>query len=447
MRALLLPAVAVAMFAAVACGGGSASVVPAIVDARAERDVGADGAARLSSTITVHFASDVHAAGGDVPFVSHFELAVPGPSGPAERVLLKSAKLDGKTVTLAVDRVLPQGTTLKITRSAFPGNAGGDLQVDVASNFTPAAVIRATKALRPTDPDVVADPVTAPVKPEDRDPAVQRQALKTLLQQHNAPAEVVDTALSRYDQMSVDIVPSPKMRAALAALTGTFTEPAITSLLTGDNCTGKPASLIAFQPPPDAPQLMARVTYAIGGQRILSIDPALESDRIEHIMPLLAHEAIHCDRQDSRSEEVAAVAFETFLYLQLIAADPTVVHTGTLAAREMNIDAIAFINSGRRYPESVGILPSPGVLRVLPGSDSKFGSFGELVAAAYPDVDAGSSPDETTAAAYVARLAKIVNIAPQSPFNIKYLDELLGLAMDANTIQQAIAALTAVPAD
>jgi hypothetical protein len=447
MRVLLVLTVAVAMFVAVACGGGSASVVPAIVDARAERDVGADGAAHLSSTITVHFASDVHAAGGNVPFASHFELAVPGPSGLAERVLLQTAKLDGKTVTLTVDRVLPQGTTLKIARSAFPGSAG-DLQVDVASNFTPAAVILATKALQPTDPDVVpANPVSAPVKPEDRDPAVQRQALKTLLQQHNAPAEVVDTALSRYDQMSVDIVPSPKMRAALAALTGTFAEPATTSLLTGDNCTGKPASLIAFQPPPDAPQLMARVTYAIGGQRILSIDPALESDRIEHIMPLLAHEAIHCDRQDSRSEEVAAVAFETFLYLQLIAADPTVVHTGTLAAREMNINSIAFINSGRRYPESVGILPSPGVSRVLPGSDSKFGSFGELVAAAYPDVAAGSSPDEATAVAYVARLAKIVNMAPQSPFNIKYLDELLGLAMDANTLQQAIAALTAVPAD
>ena len=446
MRAPLAALAAVAVVGVVACGAPAASA-PALVDARAERDVGSDGAARLSSTITVHFASDVHPVSGRVPFASHFELSVPSLKGGAERVLVQTATASGRVVTLTVDRVLPQGTTLKVARSAFVPNAEGELQVEVATGFTVASAVLATKAVRFTDPSVVADPVTAPLKPEDRDPAVQRQALKSLLQKRAASAEVADAALARYDQMSAEIVPSPKMRAALAALTGTFAEPAISSLLGGDNCTGGPASLIAFQTPPEAPELMARVTYAIGGPRILSISPALESDRIEHIMPLLAHEAIHCDRTDSRSEEAASLAFETFLYLQLIAADPSVVHTGTVAAREMNVDALAFINSGRRYPESVGILPSPGVQRALPGTDSKFGSFGELVAAAYPGVDTATSPDESTAVAYVARLAKVANVAPQSPFNIRYLDELLGQAMDPNVLQRAIAALAAVPVD
>lgn len=448
MRGWLAGLVLAVALGTAACGGSKPASIPNATDARADRDVSQDGAAKSSMTVTVQFDAAVHAAGGKVPFASHFELSVPTIQGGNDRVFVKSAGIDGQTVMLAVDRILPTGTKLTIGKSAFDEHATGDMTVDVASAFSPVMAILAVKAVLPTDPDIVpAKPVIPPVKPEDKDAAAQRQVLKSMLQQHGAPSDVINQALSRFDAVSTEIVPSPKMRAAIAALTGTFAEPAIDSLLTSNNCTGKPASLIAFQVPPDAEEFIGRVTYAIGGQRVVSINPKLEGERLDRIMPILAHEAIHCDKSDTKTEEAAAVAFETFLYVQLLSSDPTLAHGGTAMSHEQNVNAIAFINSGRRYPESVGILPSPGVARVLPGSDSKYGSFGELVVAAYSTADSAVPQDETTAVAYVARLAKAANLAPQSPFNIRFLDELLGAAMDPKQLQQAISALSAVPAD
>lgn len=447
MRPLLAVAVAAIVTLAAACGSGSPQTVPRLIDAHAERDVGSDGAARLTSTVTVHFAVDVRPAGGNVPFASHFEFSVPNAKGGADRVLVKSATFQGQTVTLAVGAVLPAGTKLQIDNSAFVSGASGQLEVDVSSSFTPATAALATTALTFTDPSLVADPVTPPVTAADRDPAVQRQALQLMLQKDGATQSVIDAALARFDQLPASIVPSPKARAAIAGLTGTFAEPAIDSLLTNNNCTGKPAALVAFQLPPDAPDLLARTTYTPDGARVISLNPLLESDRIEHLMPLIAHESIHCDRLDGLNEEVAAVGFETYLYMQLISVDPSIVHTGTVAAREMNVDALALINSGRRYPESVGLLPSPGVTHVLPGTNAAYGSFAEFVAAAYPNIDSTPSPDEPVAIAYVANLAKLAGMQPGSPFNIRYLDELFGAAMDTRTLLAAINALSLAPAN
>lgn len=155
-------------------------------------------------------------------------------------------------------------------------------------------------------------------------------------------------------------------------------------------------------------------------------------------MPILAHEAIHCDAEDSRSEEVAATAFDAFLYLQLAAAIPEIVNAGTRLSRELNVDAIALINSGRRLPESVGILPSPGVPRVLPDSTVPYASFAELVAAAYPGIDQPQSVSEPLAEAYVGRLATLAGMQPGQPFNVRYLDELLGRALDLPALGKAI---------
>jgi len=143
-------------------------------------------------------------------------------------------------------------------------------------------------------------------------------------------------------------------------------------------------------------------------------------------MPILAHEAIHCDNVDGRFEEIAATAIDTFLFMQLLAVSPDLASAATLLSREASIDAIALINSGRRLPESIGVLRSVGVTKVLPASGSTAPAFAEFVAAAYAQIDYNDSPDEPLAQAYVQTLAKQAGLPVASAFNLKYLDELLG---------------------
>jgi hypothetical protein len=280
----------------------------------------------------------------------------------------------------------------------------------------------------------------AEVHDSDREPAAVREALVASLQARGVDESTRSRTLDRYDSLSAAIAPSPKIRAALAALTGTFAEPAIDAIFTEKNCTGKPAARVVFQPPPDFPDLIARVTFTRAGQRVISINPLVEGERIEHLMPILAHEAIHCDDQDGLPEEIAATAFDGFLYLQLVAADPSLAAAGTVLSKELNIDAISLLNSGRRLPESVGVLPSAGVTRVLPESNIRYASFAELVAAAYPGLENNQSQQEPLAQAYVANLLQASGMPAGNAFNLRYLDELLGRAATPAMLSAAIQA-------
>ncbi len=434
-----------------ACGGGgSPGPLPGVQEARAERDV-ADGAATLRSTITVRFDRDFKVDDGRVPFASRFELSIPDPLGgsKASRVLVDRAdrsEQNPRLVTLRVNRLVPAGAELRIARAAFQDSAEGTITAEVVSDLTPAMMILASTALTFTSADFIASGAPTDVRPEDRDVAVQRAALSAHLDKRGADASQKRDILARFDRIPEATVPSPKARAALAALTATFAEPAIDYLLTADNCTGKPASLIAFQPPPDSPKLLARSTRARDGRRVISLNPAIEGERMELLMPLLAHEAIHCDTADGRFEEVAATALDTFFYLNLLSLQPELAKTGTLLARELNLDALALINSGRRFPESAGVLKSAGVGAALPNTNSTAPSFADFIVAAYPSIDLNESPEEPLARIYTDRLAKGVGMASGPSFNLRYLDELLGRATDPRVLAAVIAILELAPA-
>ncbi|MEP7216389.1 MAG: hypothetical protein ABI782_09050 [Anaerolineaceae bacterium] len=426
-----------------ACSSDEPAAVPNVVSARATRDV-QDGEAKLSSTVEVRFDRTVVLAPLKVPLSSIFEFEVTGlGGGAARRVLVSRAEVsdsNSRAILLKVDQVVPDGAKLKIAEKAFSAGASGETLVTVEGDLSPALALLATTALSLGRPQLLDSGVAREIKDSDRDPEAMRSALSEMLVKRGADEGTKKAALARYDSISVSTVPAPKLRAALAGLTGTFAEPAIDALLTANNCSGKPVAQVLFQPPPDAPKLIARVTFAKNGQRIISLNLFTEGERIEHLMPILAHEAIHCDNEDSRAEEVAATAFDAFLYLQLAAAIPEIVNAGTPLSRELNIDAIALINSGRRLPESVGILQSPGVARVLPDTSVQYSSFAELVAAAYPGIDQPQSASEPLAELYVGRLSVLSGMQSGQPFNIRYLDELLGRTLNPETLGKAIEA-------
>ncbi len=434
----------------VACSSGSDQLAPPrISSAVATRDV-VNGDATLVSTVKVTFDREFKLAPGDLPFASNFELTVPLAEGGASRVLVRTAEVaagSGRVVTLKVNSLLPEDAVLKVRRSAFQAKATGTIDAKIESPLDKTMVLLASKALTSTSEAFLGDTETAPVTPADRDVVAMRQVLERHLQQRQVDPQTLQDALQLYDLIPPEIVPSPKLRAALAALTGTFAEPAIASLLSANNCTRRPANRIAFQEPPGYPKLIARVTYVGNGARVVSVNPYAEGERIEHLMPILAHEAIHCDQQDSLVEELAATAFDGFLYLELVAADDSLAQARTRVARELNIDAIALINSGARVPESVGILPSPGVKTVLPGTNATAGSFAEFIVQAYDTIGQASSPTEALAATYATILAEVAGMPPGDAFDVRYLDELLGRAMNGRVFLTAIVAFGLAPED
>ncbi len=431
-----------------ACSSGGGEVTPPrISSAVAERDV-VDGKAQLSSTLAVTFDRDWELADTDLPFASLFELNVPKADGSNERVLVRTAErseTNTRLVTLTVGSLVPEGSKLTLQRKAFDRKATGALEAEVESELDATLVLLASQALVVTRQSFFDDPVVAPVGAADNDPVAMRAALEEHLTAREETAPVTAAVLDVYDTMSPTVVPSPKLRAAIAALTGTFAEPAIRSLLTSDNCTSRPAALIAFQPPPGNPDLIARVTLSRAG-RTVSINPFAEGERIEHLMPILAHEAVHCDDEDGIYEEVAATAFDAFLYLQLVSLFPELADTNTRVARELNIDAVAMVNSGQRYPESVGILQSPGVEMALPLTNSTARSFAEIVAIAYQQITNTTSPTETVAQQYVDRIAEFSGQDTGDAFDLRYLDELLSGALDPGVMAAAIVAFELAPA-
>lgn len=421
--------------------------MPGFASVVAERDV-VGGKAQLTSTIRVMFDRNWQLVEDELPFASLFELTVPEIDGTSKRVFINTAtrsESNSRLATLTVKELVPAGSTLTVERKAFERNGRGTISAEVEGDLDAALVVLASQAMVVANPAMFDKPTTPPVTAADSDSAAQREALEEHLRKRPGdPSTFVDQVLAVYDAIPAEIVPSPKLRAALAALNGTFAEPAISSLLTSENCTGKPAARVAFEPPPDFPDLLARVTME-NGARVISVNPLAEGDRFEFLMPLLAHEAIHCDDKSGRVEEIAAAGFDTFLYLQLVAIEPELTGAHTRVARELNIDAVGMINSGQRYPESVGILPSAGVKAILPLTNSAAGSFAELVANAYASVPDTASPPEQVAVDYTNILAKATGMDIDNPFNLVYLDELLSRAMDPGVFAGAISAFGLVP--
>jgi hypothetical protein len=447
-RALAALALAGLLIAGCSSGGETGGPLPGISRAEAERDV-EDGRALLSSTVTVRFDRGFELAESRVPLASHFELDIPLATGGSHRALVASAERregDPRAIVLKVDEVVPAGATLRVAKRAFQEEAEGEVEATIEGDLDPVLALLASTALQVWDPDFFDPPAVATVAEADRDAASQRALLEAHLDQRQATGAIREAALDAFDTMPAEVVTSPKLRAALAALTGTFAEPAIDAFLTGQNCTGAAAARIAFEVPPGDSELVARVTYTANGARVVSINPFAEGERFEQLMPILAHEAVHCDQRDSLAEEVAATAFDGFLYLNLVVVDPSLAAARTRVARELNVDAIALINSGARFPESIGVLQSAGVAAVLPGTTVGYRSFAEFIVAAYPQVDAGTSPPETTAVRYAETLARGSGTDAGDPFDLRYLDELLGRAMEAWVLAEAIRAFELAPA-
>jgi hypothetical protein len=437
---------------AAACGGSEAAAPPPrILEATAERVV-VDGAATLSSIVTIRFNRPVSlsdATGRGLPPASIDPPAAvdTGFSVPEIAVVsLEESSTSSRLLTVTTVGLVPDGARVRIAASALVN--GGDVAHELAieSDLSPIEAILGSTSVAFATPDIFDPPEPALPTTADRDNDVIRAQLVEHLSLRIAlGSEVTQDVLDAYDSIPRDIVPHPKIRAALAAMVGTFAQPAVTSFLTSENCTGSPAASIDFRVPPSSPTLLAEMTRDAAGRRVVSLNPIVETDRFEHLMPLLAHEAIHCDKSNSIEEEIASAAFDTYLYMVLIALDPSLAKANTALARNLNIDALAMANSGRLVPESVGVLQSVGVERAVPDGTSTARSFAEHVGSAYDSLGFESQAPERTASEYVLRLLPLTDMPAGQAFELEYLDALLGNALPDAVMFEAIIALGLVP--
>lgn len=437
-------AIATATFIA-ACGGDSEPAdVARPLTATAER-IREDGLATLESRITVEFPEVVTLALDGAALIEAVTVRSVG-SGEfrPEDILVRSVTVsreDPQILLIETSALVGAGAELRIHRSALASGGEGSVSIKVTADLSPFDVPYASFPLVPADPTLFTGGSRAPLLTTDRDRETMREQLEDHLTARGSDDDVSARALAAFDAMPPEVVTSPKLAAALSALVGTFAEPALDNLLTDQNCTGEPVARIAFEPPPDAPDLVARVTFTDTGARVISVNPDLEGEVFQLLVPVLAHEALHCDEEDSLVEEIAATGFDAFLYLHLLAAEPWLAIEPTTLGRNYNSDALAMINSGSALPESVGLFESPGGFTVLQGSDALFLSFAEYVAAAYAQITEVYSPTEGLAVAYAANLAAIHGTEPLDPFNLDYLDLLLGLTIPTPVFYAAIDAL------
>ncbi|MCY3603820.1 MAG: hypothetical protein OXH12_12165 [Chloroflexi bacterium] len=426
---------------AASCGGGEPPPAPIrALEATAERAY-LDDLPQASSVVRVRFNRAVEptklralnaafrlTAPEGSPLTGH-----PLTEMPVEGVELISSRV----VELTVGALIVSGSTLHVSTEALSG-PDDEVSVVVTSEFTELGVVLAGGVFAFGDFSLVEQRDPEAPTASDRDPFVVRAALEEHLNERAASAAVRETALFLYDGMDPEVVAAPKLRAALAALAGTFADAAVRSLLGPDNCTGASAAFIGFQEPPGDLDLVARVTYDDEGRRIVSIRPDLEAAPFELLMPLLAHEAVHCDQQDSLTEEIVASAIDVFLYIHLLISQPELARDASPLARNFNIEALAMLNSGRAIPESLGILPSPHGREVLPDSGVAYGSFVDAIAATYADDVDATAPVEPVAQQYLDALAQAVGAPLGSAIDLNYVDLLIGRATTFEAISNLL---------
>ncbi len=168
-----------------------------------------------------------------------------------------------------------------------------------------------------------------------------------------------DNAMTRYNSASVKgIVPDANLRAAIFSLTGTFAENAIGVYLDGDNLTGKPYTIVAFQNPDDPTVPVTQTSIRASDGRLRTVfKPTFQGEPFEALSAWVAHEATHQDSTVGLQEEEAATVVETLVYGQQAMTDPTFLSAGTALVNLENEKLAAFVQSGRT------IFPYPGLIQ------------------------------------------------------------------------------------
>lgn len=182
--------------------------------------------------------------------------------------------------------------------------------------------------------------------------------------------------LGLYDAASTRaILPNPNLRAGLLSLSGTSASGAIDTILTSNNQSGRPYASVDFDPSVVGP---SAVTGArANGARLIRVNLNLRGESFQALGALLAHEAMHQDGVNGRTEEVLAGAAQAFSWAENLLVDPNLALRNTLLVRDNNTILLALLNSGNRGFPRIGLSIAPPVQTGPPAPASKVFVGGE----------------------------------------------------------------------
>lgn len=214
------------------------------------------------------------------------------------------------------------------------------------------------------------EPAAPPKKPVT-EASLEKLLRKTLSKRFRGDRQRVagDLALFRDPELA-QIVPDPRLRAALVLLDGTAGESAIAAVRGGVYRTVQFGQLA--------------MERGIAQVRPVAGDPAgweiVFNERYEHEDPrlhaqIMAHEAFHQDDRDPPNEELIAAAMDTLVHAQFVAEVPRIAAAPTELTRRLNTALTARLNS-RDDQGSLRVLTSQG--NVWPGSALPLANYGEI---------------------------------------------------------------------
>src|SRR3954452_10362159 len=270
-----------------------------------------------------------------------------------------------------------------------------------------ASDVLARRPFAPTDQTLLKNdvyPDGGPMTPAPGDGPSEQQASQ-MLDDYLAVAFPNDTASQAAAKAVFDDAtakaksPSPSLRAALAALTGTIAEPGIDYVLHHTEPSSQPTfTAVRFGVTPDP----AAIAMVVGHEIIFN--ERYKGENPFAFVRIMAHEPLHggeATGSDSNYEETVNSSLDNLVYLRQIARHPDIARLGTELARRNNINAMERLNSG---PGSqLGLFATNGNRPVFPGSPTVHAT------SYWADVDNGdtrTTPGNPILPQYLARFHK-----------------------------------------
>ncbi len=279
----------------------------------------------------------------------------------------------------------------------------------VEAPTTPAEKLMAQRPFAPTDRSLFAYklyptnfdgspmPEMQPAPAVDLTESQARQKLQDYMRidsPHNPERQAA--AMQVFDNPKlVGKIPNHSLRAALAALTGTFAEPAIQMYLSYSVAEVKFDDNESVLKTSD--RNVAYTWVEDNGQFTYYFNKKYRGENPFLFTHLLAHEPLHQDTTSNNMEETVATLFETLITLQQLSKHPELLGTTELSRRMVSNAFIRF-NSGTGF--RLGVFDSNGNVPIAPGSSRTEKSWWERV----PKEDVSSTPGNSILGQYLKNI-------------------------------------------
>jgi len=170
-------------------------------------------------------------------------------------------------------------------------------------------------------------------------------------------------AVDLYNNATVQsIIPNANLRAALASLVGTVGEPAIDSIINGQNSTGKPWTVVDFssEARPGAVVAESLINPDTGRVRML-FKTDYRGEPFQALAGYLAHETMHIETNMTagQQEEICTNILENLVYAHHVLGFRGWIFSQSLLTQQGNAELLAMLNSGSKVFPRVGMSDAP----------------------------------------------------------------------------------------